>query len=190
MRAYFSLLLLLFFLPQTASAASPTLARVEEYLNGLTTIQAQFTQVAPDGAIATGKFYLQRPGKMRWEYNPPTPIVMVSNGGTMTYFDRELAQTSYIPISDTPAGMLVREHIALSGDIVVKELQQKAGVIRVTLLSRDKPDSGELTLEFSDQPLMLRTIAVLDAAKQETRIAFSDAVLGQPIDSDTFTLRK
>jgi len=190
MRTYFSLLLVLIFLPISTSAAETTLTRIEDYLNDLTTVQAQFTQVAADGAITTGMFYLQRPGKMRWEYNPPTPVLMVSNGGTMTYFDRELAQTSYIPIEDTPAGILVKDHISLTNELGVKQLEEHAGAVRITLYQPEKPDNGELTLEFSDRPLALRNLSAIDATGQETTVSFNNAVFGQPIDPALFTLRK
>lgn len=189
MRIPFFLFLFLLF-PVSASAAPTTLERVETYLNSLTTVVTDFTQVAPDGTLSSGKFYLERPGKMRWEYDPPVPILMVSSGGVMTYFDRELAQTSTIPIDNTPAGILVREHIAFSGDIAVKEISNKAGIIRVTLIQPEKPDNGELTLEMTDKPLALKNLSFIDATNQETRISFSNAVMGQPIDSKLFTLRK
>lgn len=189
MKRHFLILLFLFTLPGQALAASTT-QRVEDYLNSLTTVIADFTQAAPDGSLATGKFYLQRPGKMRWEYNPPTPILMVSNGGTMTYFDRELAQTSYIPIEDTPAGILVKKHITLTGELAVKRLEENPGVVRITLYQPEKADNGELTLEFSDQPLALRNLSAVDATGQETTVSFTNAVFGQPIDPALFTLKK
>lgn len=189
MRPFIFLFLLLLF-PLSANAAPTTAERVENYLNSLTTVVTDFTQVAPDGSLSSGKFYLERPGKMRWEYNPPVPIVMVSSGGVMIYFDRELAQTSTIPIDNTPAGILVREHIAFSGDIAVKQMTNEAGIIRVTLIQPEKPDNGELTLELTDKPLALKNLSFIDATKQETRIGFSNAVMGQPIDSKLFTLRK
>ncbi|MDE3060750.1 MAG: outer membrane lipoprotein carrier protein LolA, partial [Pseudomonadota bacterium] len=79
----------------TSSHLAPhekTIHRIEDYLSNLTTIVSDFTQVAPDGTLSTGKFYLKRPGKMRWQYNPPTPILMVSSGSELVYYDIELDQ--------------------------------------------------------------------------------------------------
>jgi outer membrane lipoprotein-sorting protein len=186
----FIFLFLFFLFPFSVGAEPTTVERVENYLNSLTTVVTDFTQTAPDGTLANGKFYLERPGKMRWEYEPPVPILMVSSGGVMTYFDRELAQTSTIPIDNTPAGILVREHIAFSGDIAVKEMNNEAGIIHITLIQPEKMDNGELTLELTAKPLALKNLSFIDATKQETRIRFSNAVMGQPIDSKLFTLRK
>ncbi len=185
-----SLLLLFFLYPFYAYAETNTLQRIEGYLNGLTTVVSDFTQTAPDGSLSSGKFYLERPDKMRWEYNPPVPILMVANGGTMTYLDRELAQTSYIPVGDTPAGILLRDKIHFNGDLEIKHMVEEAGIIRLTLTQSTQPENGELTLEFSDKPLMLRNLAIIDATKQETRVNFSNALIGQPIDSNKFTIKK
>ena len=56
------------------------LERIQDYLNGITTVTADFTQVAPDGSLTGGKFFLKRPGKMRWQYSPPTPLLMIADG--------------------------------------------------------------------------------------------------------------
>lgn len=176
---------LLFSFPAMA-ASQDTLPRIEDYLNALTTITADFTQVAPDGNLASGKFYLQRPGKMRWQYEPPTPILMVSNGSTITYFDRELAQTSYIPLDSTLAGFLARDKIALSGDITVKALEEKAGIIRLTFFQTGKADEGSLMLEFSDHPLQIRNFVVTDSSGQVTTIALNNARFGDTLDSELF----
>lgn len=66
------------------------LKRVENYLNSISTIVADFTQVAPDGTLASGKFYLKRPGKMRWQYEPPTPVLIILNDWHFIYYDYEL----------------------------------------------------------------------------------------------------
>ena len=75
-----------------------TIERLENYLSGITTITSDFSQAAPDGSISAGRFYLQRPNKMRWEYKPPVPILMVANGLELVYYDKELEQVTYIPL--------------------------------------------------------------------------------------------
>ena len=100
---------------------------------------ADFTQVSPDGSLAEGKFYFERPGKMRWEYAPPTPILMVSSGSQLIYFDKELAQTTYIPMDSTPAGFLMSDPIRFDESVVVEEASDVDGVLRVTLHQAKKP---------------------------------------------------
>lgn len=175
----------------SASAKDSThdiVMRVERYLNSLTTVTAKFTQVAPDGNIAEGVFYLQRPGKMRWEYDPPVPIVMIGKDDTLIYYDSELQQTNHIPIKDTLAGFLARKHISLTEDVAIDSVEQDAGMVRVSLHQKTAPDEGGLMLEFADAPFRLNSMRVTDATDQETRIAFSGAVFGQPIDQKKFDL--
>jgi outer membrane lipoprotein-sorting protein len=163
------------------------LARLETYLNSLSTIVSDFTQIAPDGGLTTGKFYLKRPGKMRWEYNPPTPILMIANGRTMVYYDSDLQQVSHLPIDSTLASLLARERIDLKApDLKVESLTRAAGVLRITISQKEKPEEGSVTLEFSDSPLQIRNMVVTDAEKQTTSVSFSKAQFGKPLSKSLF----
>ena len=99
---------------QPAPAALPSaahaeeLARVERYLNGLTTLKADFVQINPDGGTVTGELYYQRPDKMRLDYNPPSDILIVSDGWTIVYYDRRLEQVSHLFPNSTPLGFLLQ----------------------------------------------------------------------------------
>ncbi len=126
---------------------------------------------------------------MRWEYDPPTPILMVSNGSMITYFDRELAQISHISLDSTLAGFLARPVIAFSGDVSVDSITNEAGVVRITIHQTEKHDAGELTLEFANKPITIRSLTVKDSAGQITEVAFQDAHFGQPIDPELFVFR-
>ncbi|MBY0431339.1 MAG: outer membrane lipoprotein carrier protein LolA, partial [Rhodospirillales bacterium] len=75
--------------------------RVEDYLNGITTLQARFLQASPNGATAEGTAYISRPGKMRLAYDPPSPILVVADGRMLVYYDSELKETSYAPLDST-----------------------------------------------------------------------------------------
>jgi len=166
------------FLP--ASQLAPhqkTIHRIEEYLSSLTTIVSDFTQVAPDGTLTTGKFYLQRPGRMRWQYNPPTPILMVSNGSELVYYDYELEQVSHIPLDSTLIGFLAQPRIRFDNDVGIVHFSEDAGAIRIEVAQTHKPDEGRLTLEFSDNPLLIRNMIVVDSANQVTTVSLNNAPL-------------
>lgn len=160
--------------------------RVENYLTSVTTIVADFTQIAPDGNLATGKFFLSRPGKMRWQYDPPTPILMVADGNFLVFYDYELDQTSHIPLQETLPGFLARPVVKFGEDVVVTDVVQGAGSLRVTVIQSDKPNDGSLTLEFADNPLQLRNMKVLDATGQETTVSLANARFGQKLDASLF----
>jgi outer membrane lipoprotein-sorting protein len=166
-----------------------TIDRVQEYLSGLSTIVSDFTQVAPDGTLTSGKFYLKRPGKMRWQYNPPTPILMVSNGSELVYYDYELEQVSHIPLDSTLIGFLAQNPIRFDTTVGIEEFSEKAGVIRVTLAQRSKPGDGQLTLELSDNPLLIRNMVVRDATGQTTTVSLNNAHFGVALDRELFIFR-
>ena len=166
-----------------------TIDRVAKYLSGLSTIVSDFTQVAPDGSLSSGKFYLKRPGRMRWQYNPPTPILMIANGSEFVYYDYELEQVSYIPLDSALVGFLAQEKITFDGKVGITSFEEKDGVIRLGLAQHDKPSEGALMLEFSDKPLLIRNLLVTDASGQKTSVALSDAKFGVGLEKDLFIFR-
>ena len=188
------LLSVCFLLAFTASANAFTaeeeksIREVETYLTGLTTIIADFSQIAPDGSLTSGKFYLKRPGKMRWQYDPPTPILMVANDTFLTFYDYELDQRSDIPLEDTLAGFLARKSLAFGKDVVVTQLVQGSGSLRLTMQQAKKPDDGALTLEFSTGPLQIHNMKVVDSTGQETSISLANSRYGIPLDDELFRL--
>lgn len=165
------------------------LTRLRNYLQTITTLTADFTQTAPDGSLSTGKFYLQRPGKMRWEYAPPTPVLIVSNGSELVYYDSELEQVSTVPLSSTLGGFLAEEEISFTGAVGVEEFSDKDSIVRITLSQREKPDEGKLTLEFSDKPLQLRNMITQDAAGNVTYVALSEIKIGNKLNRELFIFR-
>ncbi len=172
-----------------AHAATPveTLDRVEDYLNAIKTIKAEFTQVAPDGSLAEGTVFIKRPGKMRWQYAPPTPVLMVSDGDTLVYYDYELDQISRVALDDTLAGLLAQPNIDFEDDSLrVINFREGARSIRFTVLKTGQADEGTLTLELSDKPLKIKNIAVSDATGNITSIQLQDARYNLALDDELF----
>ena len=158
-------------LPARAQAVDRALVQqVETYLNGLRTLRARFQQVAQDGAVATGTAWISRPGRMRFDYDPPEPLLLVASGGQVMLFDRELGQPSTVPAGSTPLGLLLRPEIRLSGDITVTATERAGGFIHVSLHRTGAPAEGRLTMSFQEQPMALRQWTVLDAQARQTRV--------------------
>lgn len=162
------------------------LGRIEAYLNSVHTLKAQFLQVAPNGAVSRGIAWLDRPGKMRFQYDPPSPLLLVAGHGLVVFHDNQLNQTSNIPLSRTPLGILLADRITLSGDVTVTAFQRPPGQVQVTLVRTASPNEGSLTLSFNDNPLVLRQWTVLDAQRQETRVTLYNVELGGHFDSKLF----
>jgi len=145
-------------------------------------------QVAPDGQVTRGTAWLERPGRMRFEYDPPTPLLLVAGDGLLVFHDSKLGQTSNIPLSQTPLGILLAERIRLSGPITVTGMQRQQGTVSVTVIRTASPGDGSLTLVFADNPLTLRQWSVIDAQRQETRVTLFNVELGGHFSDNLFQL--
>ncbi|WP_426954663.1 LolA family protein [Muricoccus radiodurans] len=170
--------------PSARDAAD--LRRVETYLNGLTTLRARFIQIAQNGATAQGTALIWRPGRMRFDYDPPEPLLLVANAGQFMHLDRELRQPSVVPISSTPLSFLLRENMRLSGDVTVTRVERQQGFLRVTLHRTEAPAEGQLTLVFAEDPIELRQWVVVDAQRRTTRVTLSAIETGVRLNRAAF----
>jgi outer membrane lipoprotein-sorting protein len=162
------------------------LARIQAYLDQVRALKARFLQVAPDGQQSQGTAWLQRPGRLRFEYDPPAPYLLVAGNGIATFYDAGLKQTSNIPLGATPLGVLLSDHLNFTRDVTVSEFTRYPGQIQLTVVNRSNPGEGTLTLFFNDNPLSLRGWAVLDAQRRLTRINLFDIQRGGNFDQHLF----
>ncbi len=162
-------------------------ARIEEYLNSIRTMKARFLQVSSNGEYAEGDIRLSRPGKLRLDYAPPVPILILVTGSVVLYYDKELKQAQYIGTDQTPAAILVKDKIQLQGgDVTIAGYERDAEALRLTLVKTADPSAGSMTLVFSDRPLALRKWSVVDAQGLTTNIALMAAKFGAEIEPKTF----
>lgn len=165
-------------------------SRVESYLDGIDTMHARFRQTSSNGARAQGEVWIDRPGKLRFEYDDPTPILLVSNGRMLLHYDKELEQTSYVPISETPLWFLVREDIDLSriDDYELAKVERGEAGLRLHIVQDGGApgEPGSLTLVFADEPLRLKQWTVVDQQGIRTRVALMNPKFGVAVDSDRF----
>ncbi len=162
------------------------IARIEAYLNGVRTLRARFLQIAPDGRTSEGQAWLQRPGRMRFQYDPPSPFLLVGGNGLLVFNDSQLKQTSNIPLNQTPLGLLLQDNLRLSGEVTVTAIARMPGQIQVSVVRTRSPQDGQLTLIFADNPLVLRQWTVLDAQRQETRVTLYNVEFGGAFDQKLF----
>lgn len=165
------------------------IARIETYLNALRTLTARFVQVAEQGGVAEGRIYLQRPGRLRLDYADPVPLMILAARGQIIQHDRQLRQTTYLPLSSTPAAILLRETVTLSGSVTVTGVERGPASIRVTIVQTDDPRAGRLTLAFAERPLQLTNWVVVDGQGATTRVALSEIQNGVPIPAQLFEFR-
>lgn len=172
--------------PLTDPEAVGEINRIESYLNGIKSMKSRFIQINPDGSAWNGTLFVRRPGKFRFEYDPPIPHLLIANGSWFFHVDRALHETNVIPLAKTPAQFLVKDNVSLKKDFKITKVEEEPGIIKVGLVTRDNPDLGEVTLTFSDKPLELRKWTVRDVQDNLTQITLQDTRYGVSLDSDLF----
>jgi outer membrane lipoprotein-sorting protein len=165
---------------------SAVLAQVADYLNELKTITAKFMQVGPDGSVRTGQAIVQRPGKMRFQYDKPNPQLLVAGFGLLVYHDPQLDQTTNLPLASTPLGILLDKTIHLSGKVTVTKISQPPGEVQVSLIRTGKAQQGHITLVFSTNPMELRQWRVTDNQGQLTQVSLYDLHAAKPFPNKDF----
>jgi outer membrane lipoprotein-sorting protein len=194
LRRIFSAFLLICVALGTAGAAvvptpeeQETLTRLEEHLNELRSMQASFVQFNEDGGVVSGQFSLRRPGQLRFEYTPPSPILIVATGRQLVFYDAELEQVTYLPLSATPLAFLIADRFTFDrDDVEITRIQRDPGVISVSIVDPDNQGEGEITLIFSDAPLALRQWRVVDAQGKRTTVALSEVRTNLELDDELF----
>lgn len=162
------------------------LQRMAVYLNGIRTMTADFQQVANNGGLSTGKVWVARPGRMRFEYNPPNPITLLADSTSVYYWDKQLNQTSKYDLRQTPAWFFLRDPINFGSDVIVTSFQRAGNAVQVTVVETAHPDSGSLTLVFTENPLALRQWTVVDQQGKVTQVTLNNLQFGMPLDPRLF----
>jgi len=176
--------------PQLSKADEAAVERVEDYLEGVDTMHAQFLQTSSNGTTARGEVWLHRPGKLRFEYDDPNPYMLVSNGTLLLYWDRELDQTSYVPISETPLWFLLEDEIDVSaadGYRIARVSQDKATLeLQIVQEGSWVNEPGSVALIFQDDPLRLKKWRIVDQQGVATEVALLEPRFGVQVDPDLF----
>ncbi|MDJ0980028.1 MAG: outer membrane lipoprotein carrier protein LolA [Kiloniellales bacterium] len=162
------------------------LARIERYLTDIRTLHSRFLQVSSVGMPVEGDLYLNRPGKMRFEYDPPYPAMLMADGLVLLYYDKELKEETYLPLWETPLWFLLRDEVVLDDSVRVVALERGPAVLRVTVEQNEETPQGRVTLVFADQPLTLKKWIVTDAQGVTTEVALIAPRVGVEIDDDIF----
>ncbi len=176
----------------SALALSPEekddLSKIETYLNGVLTLKSRFIQTSSDGEVVEGDFYLSRPGKMRFEYDPPSPILLIANGFFVIYVNNQAEQVTHIPIRNTPLRLLLERDVNLREFYVVNFVKRGHGTLTLMLSTKDDSNGGRVKLFFSDNPVALRQWFIRDAQGVEIRVSLLGVERGLSFDPRLFQL--
>jgi outer membrane lipoprotein-sorting protein len=161
------------------------LQRIAAYLNGITTMYAKFQQYSANGGTASGQLWIERPGRMRFEYNPPSPILLLADRFYVYYIDKQLAEVQQVGLQSTPAWLLLRDPVTFD-DLIVTGFERGPDLLQVTVFEKAHPDKGSLTMVFGDTPLALSQWTIVDAQRRTTTVVLSDEEFGMALDPSLF----
>jgi outer membrane lipoprotein-sorting protein len=177
--------------PPRATALNPDqradVDRVQSYLNGIRTLSSRFQQSSGEGSQATGQLWLARPGRMRFEYDPPSQLKIVADGFQVTMWDPTTKDFGQWPIGWTAASFLVKDPLSLSGDLRVEKLERVNGLIEATLSQTKKPKEGKVIVRFSENPLTLRGWTTIDSRGQQVSVALTNMQTGMQLADSLFS---
>jgi outer membrane lipoprotein-sorting protein len=172
----------------TGTERTAVLGRASAALNAFRMAQGRFTQTAPNGARTNGGFWLQRPGKVRFEYDAPSPLLIVANGTTVAIQDRSLRTTDRVPLNTTPLQFILKSQTNLEADARVTRVARIGDTTRISLRDRSGRTEGELTLIFNGAAMTLTQWIVTDGSGGTTTVALSGITQPGRIDPRQFIL--
>ncbi len=145
----------------------------EKYLNSITGLQGGFAQIS-NGKTQSGVFSMLRPGRVRLDYND-APIQLISDGKDLYFYDKSLDQITTVPLTSTPAGILVRNKIDLqNADINVYETNSNKSTFTLKMNLRGQEGLGHMDVIFDKNPVKLKSWSVVDATSTKTDVVFND----------------
>jgi outer membrane lipoprotein-sorting protein len=166
-----------------------TLDRISLYLSSVQTLVGNFVQVGPDGGKTQGTFYIQKPGKVRFEYNPPTPIDIIADGSSVIVRDRNLATQDLYPLSQTPLRYLLADRIDLLRDTDV--VSESSDDTFVTVVIEEKQlvvGTSRLMIMFDAKDLALKQWTVTDPQGLDTTVAVFNLDATKKPDPNLFVI--
>ena len=172
-----------------SAADRADLDRVSTYLNTIRSLRGDFVQIGPNGEIDQGRFYLQKPGRLRFEYRPPSPLLIVSDGRTVAVSNSKLKTVDRYPLSATPLDLILGDKIDLGRDKSVMAVVHQPGSLMIearTSRNRAKPN---IVITFSAPQLELRQWTVIDDQGLSTTVALSELEPGVALNDTLFALR-
>ena len=158
------------------------------YLQRLTSARGRFVQTDPNGAVSQGTFYLRRPGKIRFEYDAPSRLLVVADGSNINISDPRLKTFRQYPQGRTPLSLFLGENVNLDR-AAVSRVNRSGNSFSITARDPNRRSEGEITLTFANSPVALREWTVTDAQRRQTRVRITSLTPAGSLDNNLFVLR-
>jgi outer membrane lipoprotein-sorting protein len=190
---------LLVFAVMPAMAAKPieitpeqatSINAISDFINSFKTMQGEFTQISPKGNLSRGVFYIAKPGKMRFEYAPPNPFLIVADGKWLTIKNTKKEKGDQFPLSQTPLRLVLGEEVDILKDTNIIDFQEQDGLTSVTLEDKESSlGNGQLTLVFDQTRKMLQQWVVIDGKGRRTTVTLENMEAGIETDPKLFMVK-
>ncbi|WP_028033658.1 outer membrane lipoprotein carrier protein LolA [Chelativorans sp. J32] len=168
-----------------ANAASQAAQRIAQHFTNVRTMTGEFVQFGPRGEQTGGKFYIERPGKIRFDYEPPAQFRVMSDGSTVVLENKKMNTVDIYRLSDTPLRLLLGERIDLSAD-TVRQVKEDPDLTTVTLVDRKLGNNSTITMMFDSKTYDLRQWTVTDAQGRDTTVMIFNVQQGVTFDPSVF----
>lgn len=174
-------------LPLAAAAQKLPLSEISSYLNDLQTAKGEFTQINDDGSISTGTIYIKRPGKVRFEYNPPETALVIAGSNTVVIYDGKSNQApeSY-PLNRTPLSIILARNVNLGATNMVTGHGFDGTATVVTAQDPENPEYGNIQMKFTANPVELRQWIINDGNGSQTTVVLGDLQKGGNLPNRLF----
>nr|WP_111300543.1 outer-membrane lipoprotein carrier protein LolA [Paracoccus saliphilus] len=171
-----------------ALAERISLNEISRYLNSLTTVTSQFTQINPDGTVSTGTVYIQRPGRVRFEYDNDRTLVLASGGNVAVFDAKSNSGPQQYPLSQTPLSIILDANVNLGRQGMVTGHSEKENATVVTAQDPQRPQNGNIQMVFTS-PTELRQWVVTDDSGQKTTVILGEMQKGGSIPASRFSIQ-
>lgn len=152
-----------------AATQQETVQAISNHFSSVPTMVGEFVQFGPTGEQTGGKFYLQRPGKLRFIYEEPSPLMLIANGKTVAINNRKLKTWDFYPLRKTPLKLLLSDHMAID-DASIRSISNETDITKVVMGNDQIFGKSEITLLFDPESLDLRQWTIKDAQGKETSV--------------------
>jgi outer membrane lipoprotein-sorting protein len=174
--------------PLIGAEQDAAVKKINAYFNGITNLQGTFEQVDSANKRLIGRFYVQRPGKIRFDYAPPSGLRIVADGAYLAIEDSDLKTVEKYPIKSTPFRLLLSESVDLRRDARVVGVESQQGMLAISLEDKTGDTAGRIKLSFeTGGELRLKEWVISDAQGLDTRVTVNDMVAGRKVAADFFT---
>jgi outer membrane lipoprotein-sorting protein len=173
---------------ERSDADKADLDRISAYLNSIHSMKGTFVQLGPEGQTDEGVFYIDKPGRMRFEYHAPNPVLVVSDGSNVAVQNRKLGTVDTYPLLSTPLNLVLSDSLNLKRNPSIAGLSREPGELIVNARAASSKVNGNLTLVFTSPILELRQWTIIDAQGLSTTVSLRDVQTGVTLDPALFKL--